>query len=516
MNEFLQTETIIIELLVVASLVAIVIQRIRLPYTVALVLVGLGLSFFQGMITIELTEELILALFLPPLLFEAAFHVEVKELRQNLSPILMLAIFGVIISTFVVGGLVAWGTSLTLSTALIFGALIAATDPVAVVAMFRALGAPKKLTTIIEGESLFNDGSAVVIFNIILGAALTGEFSLAEGLFEFVEVSLGGLLIGLSLGWLTAQIIRRVDNYLAETTLTAALAFGTFLIAEHFHVSGVLAVVAAGILNGNIGPEGMSPTTKIVLFNFWEYLAFLANSLIFLLIGLEIDLNAMVSNMGFIIMAYIAVTVARAISVYGLNSLAALFPGEKIPLRWQHVQVWGGLRGAVSLALALGLPVSLGADRGLIINLAFGVVFMMMLFQATTMEWLVTRLGILKKDKKEVEYDHIRGQLLAIRAAQDELEDMHNSGQLSAHAWSVLQPEYETASDEVTQELRELVENDPALETKEINSARHQLLITQRGALHALERDGLISSDAFEHLASKIDEQLDDLSEKAH
>ena len=180
MNEFLQTETVIIELLVVASLVAIVIQRIRLPYTVALVLVGLGLSFFQGMITIELTEELILALFLPPLLFEAAFHVEVKELRQNLSPILMLAIFGVIISTFVVGGLVAWGTSLTLSTALIFGALIAATDPVAVVAMFRALGAPKKLTTIIEGESLFNDGSAVVIFNIILGAALTGEFSLAE------------------------------------------------------------------------------------------------------------------------------------------------------------------------------------------------------------------------------------------------------------------------------------------------------------------------------------------------
>jgi CPA1 family monovalent cation:H+ antiporter len=151
--------------------------------------------------------------------------------------------------------------------------------------MFRALGAPKKLTTIIEGESLFNDGTAVVIFNIILGVALTGEFSLAEGLLEFFEVSLGGLFIGLSLGWLTAQVISRVDNYLIETTLTAALAFGSFLLAENFHVSGVLAVVAAGILNGNIGPQGMSPTTKIVLFNFWEYVAFLANSLIFLLIG---------------------------------------------------------------------------------------------------------------------------------------------------------------------------------------------------------------------------------------
>ena len=302
MEDFLQTETIIIELLLIASLVAIAIQHIRLPYTVALVLVGLALTF-QGAIQFELTEELILALFLPPLLFEAAFHVDFQKLRVSLFSILVLAVPGVLLGTFIVGGIVAFGTSLTLPVALVFGALIAATDPVAVVAVFRATGAPKKLAILVEGESLFNDGAAVVVFNIILGIALTGHFSLGEGLWEFVRVSAGGLAVGLGLGWLAAQVIARVDNYLIETTLTTVLAFGSYLLAEQFHVSGVLAVVAAGILNGNIGPKGMSPSTKIVLFNFWEYLAFLVNSLIFLLIGLEMELPLLAGNVGAIVVA---------------------------------------------------------------------------------------------------------------------------------------------------------------------------------------------------------------------
>jgi len=376
MESFLQTETLIIELLLIASLVAIVVQRIRLPYTVALILVGLALTL-QDVVRVELTEELILALFLPPLLFEAAFHIEFRNLRENLLPILVMAIPGVILSTFIVGGIISVGTSLALPVALVFGALIAATDPVAVIAIFRTIGAPKKLATIVEGESLFNDGTAVVLFNIILGVALTGHFSLAEGLWDFVRVSAGGLAIGLGLGWVTAQIIAKVDDYLIETTLTTVLAFGSFLIAEEIHVSGVLAVVAAGILNGNIGPKGMSPSTKIVLFNFWEYLAFLANSLIFLFIGLEIELATLFANIGPIIIAVIAVLLARVISVYGLNWLVGrFFSIGKIPFDWQHVLTWGGLRGAVSLALALGLPTALGSDRDLILAMAFGVVFM--------------------------------------------------------------------------------------------------------------------------------------------
>lgn len=516
MEAFLQTETVIIELLLIASLVAIVIQRIRLPYTVALVLVGLALTFV-GTIQLELTAELILALFLPPLLFEAAFHVEFEKLRDHLVLILSLAIPGVILSTFIVGGIVSFGTSLALPLALVFGALIAATDPVAVIAIFRTVGAPKKLATIVEGESLFNDGATVVIFGIILNVALTGQFSAIAGLWEFVRVSAGGVIIGLGLGWITAQLIARVDNYLIETTLTTALAFGSFLVAEEIHVSGVLAVVAAGILNGNIGPRGMSPSTKIVLFNFWEYLAFLANSLIFLLIGLEMELPLLFDNIGPIVIAAVSVLLARAIAVYGLSWITGQFRSGRLPLSWRHILTWGGLRGAVSLALALGLPTTLGSDRSLIQAMTFGVVLVSLLTQATTIEPLLKWLKLGRRDEAEIEYDRNRGRVLALRAAHKRLEAMHRRGELSPHAWATLNPEMEEAEEQATRQLRQLVEDNPLLQEEEINDARHELLVTQRGTLQSLQRDGLIDSEVFEELTAELDDKLDSLTnEKGH
>lgn len=515
MEAFLQTETVIIELLLIVSLVAMVIQRIRLPYTVALVLVGLALTF-QEAIQFELTEQLILALFLPPLLFEAAFHVDFKELRENLIPILMLAVPGVVLGTFIVGGIVALGTGLALPIALVFGSLIAATDPVAVVAVFRTTGAPKKLATLVEGESLFNDGAAVVIYHIVVGVALTGHFNALEGVWEFVRVSAGGVAIGLGLGWVVAQLIARVDNYLIETTLTTVLAFGAFLIAEEFHMSGVLAVVAAGIVNGNIGPKGMSASTKIVLFNFWEYLAFLANSLIFLLIGLEMELQLLFDNIGPILIATVGVLLARIIAVYGLSFIAGLLQGNHIPLKWQHVLTWGGLRGAVSLALALGLPAALGSDRSVILAMAFGVVLITLLVQATTIEPLLKWLKLVGRPEVEIEYERSRGRLLALRTAHDQLEEMYRRGELSEHAWMALEPEMTAAGERATRQLQQLVETEPHLEEKEISAARRELLITQRGTLHSLQRDGLIDREVFEELVTEIDHKLDQLSEKGY
>jgi CPA1 family monovalent cation:H+ antiporter len=515
MTNFLEAETAIIQLLLIVSLVAILIRRIRLPYTVALVLVGLILTF-QDAIQFELTKELILALFLPPLLFEAAFHVEFDKLRQNLLPILIMAIPGVIITTLLIGGIVALGTSLALPMALVFGALIAATDPVAVIAVFRSLGAPKKLTILVEGESLFNDGAAVVIFNIVLGIALTGHFSLLEGVWEFVIESAGGIAVGLALGWAVAQIIARIDDYLIETTLTTVLAFGSFLLAEEIHVSGVLAVVAAGILNGNIGPKGMSPSTKIVLFNFWEYLAFLANSLVFLLIGLTIDLPLLAQNVGPIMVAVIAVLLARAVSVYGLSWVSNQFRRGQLDRNTQHVLVWGGLRGAVSLALALGLPATLGPDRGAVQAMAFGVVLVTLLTQATTIETLLKRLNLVGRPQTDVAYDRSRGQVLALRSAHQHLAVMHQRGELSEHAWSILEKEISQEEQSATEQMRRLVSDHPELREQELIAARRELLVAQRGTLYSLQHDGLIDSDVFNDLTLDLDEKLDALDDSSH
>ncbi len=334
MEQFLATETLIIELLLIVSLVALVVRRLRIPYTVALVVVGLLITF-QKPLEIELTPELILSLFIPPLVFEAAFHLEFKSLRDNWLPIVGLAIPGVLVTTFIIGGIVSWGVGISLTSGLVFGALIAATDPVAVVSLFKALGAPKRLTTLVESESLFNDGTAIVLFKLILAVALSaaavgsgddahGSFDLLAATVDFFRVSAGGLLIGVGLGWVIAQIIARVDDYLIETMLTTVLAFGAYLVAERFHVSGVLAVVAAGIITGNIGLKGMSPTTRIVLFNFWEFLAFVANSLVFLLIGLDVNLREIGANLLPITIALGAVLLSRALVVYGLMALANL------------------------------------------------------------------------------------------------------------------------------------------------------------------------------------------------
>ena len=199
MEQFLQTETIIIELLLVVSLVAIAVRRLRVPYTVALVLVGLAITFQQPL-EINVTPELILALLVPPLVFEAAFHINFSELQRSLPAILLLAVPGVIITTLIVGGFVAWVTPSSLPVALVFGALIAATDPVAVVALFRAIGVPRRLALLIESESLFNDGTAIVVFNLMLAIALTGKFDLVMGIIDFVRVAVGGTIIGLALG----------------------------------------------------------------------------------------------------------------------------------------------------------------------------------------------------------------------------------------------------------------------------------------------------------------------------
>jgi monovalent cation:H+ antiporter, CPA1 family len=506
MEQFISTETLIIELLLVVSLVAMAVHRLRVPYTVALVLVGLVFAL-RTAIPIEITPELILALFVPPLVFEAAFHLNFADLRRSLAGILLLAVPGVFITALIVAGILNLGAGIAITSALVFGALIAATDPIAVVSLFRKLGVPKRLSVLVEAESLFNDGTAIVAFNLMLAIALTGHADLAGGLLSFLRVVLGGLLVGLVLGWVAARLIERIDDYLIETTITTVLAFGSYLLAERLHVSGVLAVVTAGLINGNIGPRGMSPTTRIVLFNFWEYAAFLANSLVFLLIGLKVDLRTLGGEWQVILWAILAVLVARVVVVYGLSWISSRL-GEPIPLRWQHVLNWGGLRGAICLALALSLPASFGSDAELLQVMAFGVVLFTLLVQATTMAPLIGRLKIITRTEAQVQYEAAHARLASWRAGDTRLDQIHREGLISTHVWERLKPVVTQRATALKEDVRSTLQADPELESEQLDTGWREVLRSQRASLRGMLRDGLISQEVFEALTAEVDAQL--------
>lgn len=508
MDAITELEKIIIELLLVISLVAIVVQYLRVPYTVALVTGGLILGFVEPL-PVELTSELILAFFVPPLIFEAAFHLDFRELRENMRFLLALAVPGVILTMLIVGYMLTWTTALPLVTALVFGALVAATDPVSVIALFRTLGVPKRLTALVEGESLLNDGTAIVVFNVVLAIALTGHLDIGASVVDFIKVVVGGVGVGLLLGWLTANLIARVDNHLIETTLTTVLAYGSYLLAEQFHFSGVLAVVTAGIINGDIGPRGMSPTTRIILSNFWEYAAFLANSLIFLLIGLQIRIPALLEFWQPILAAIVAVLVARLIVVYGLSQM--IRRGEPVPLAWRHVLAWGGLRGAISLALALSLPIQLGfANREQLQVMAFGVVLFTLFVQGMTIGPLVRWLKINAVNAAQQEYELRHARLVALQEAESHLDTLYRKGLVTRYTWENLKPNLSKKTSELANSVRELLRDYPDLASQDLKAARQELLRAQRSALLGLKVDGVISGNTFEQLAVEIDTLLEE------
>jgi CPA1 family monovalent cation:H+ antiporter len=315
-------------------------------------------------------------------------------------------------------------------------------------------------------------------------------------------------VVGLLLGWIVARVIARIDDYLIETTLTTLLAFGAYLMAERLHFSGVLAVVAAGLVNGNLGPRGMSPTTRIVLSNFWEYIAFLPNSLVFLLIGMQIDLPRLGAAWQNILGAILAVLVARLIIVYGLGWLANRLTTEPIPLKWKHVLNWSGLRGAISLALALSLPSSLANDRETLQVMAFGVVLFTLLIQSTTMRSFVHRLKIVTRSEAQIEYEISHARLTSLRIADNRLDRLYAEGSLSAHSWERLKQFATQQAEVMMRSVRGLVEADPALEAEDLEEGWRELFRSQRSALLSLRQDGVIAEDVYEKLTAEVDAQL--------
>jgi CPA1 family monovalent cation:H+ antiporter len=524
-SQLIQTELAFILLLSLSALVAIVSRRIRLPYTVALVLVGLALSLFPSPIEIDFSSELILAILVPPLIFEATLSMRWEILRRNLAPILLLAVVGTSVGTFIVATIITIAgdtlvpeLNIAFAATFAFGALISATDPVAVISLFRELGVGRRLSILVEGESLFNDGVAIVIFNLALAAgavAITGEgepLGPVTVVGEFLRVSFGGLAVGALLGFLVSTVIlKNVDDALIETATSVALAFGAFIVAEELHVSGVLSVVAAGIFVGNIGTQNTSPTTKITLESFWEFAAFVVNSLVFLLIGLEADLRQIQPNLALIVVAILAVLFSRIVVVYSLTWLHGLFdrPG-RIPVPYRHVMYWGGLRGAISLALALSLTGSIFDDVVVaeLQLMTFGVVLFTLLVQGTTIAPLLKRLGLTALPDQQHKQFRNQALLYANRAGRSELNRLYKEGILTREAHQAMSDVYEQDIRQLNTELRDLLHDYPELEQAMILQARKDLLQAERTALSDAVRRGLIPEDVYHELILETDNRL--------
>jgi CPA1 family monovalent cation:H+ antiporter len=375
-------------LLAILSLVGLVTHRTGVPYSVTLVLVGLAVSAAAPEVHVQITPQLVLATLLPGLVFEAAFRIDVRHLVRALAGVALLAVPGVLITAALVAGVLNVATGLPLGLGLVVGAMISATDPAAVIDAVRRLRAPPPLATLFEAESLFNDGTAIVVFLIALEAVF-GPVSLGQGVAEFVVVSVGSVLVGLSAGFVVSVAMSRSEEHLVEITLSLFLAYGAYVAADLLHLSGIIATVTAGIVVGSFGRRyGLSQRARETIDDVWEFIAFLLTGLVFLLIGLAITIDHLVAAAVPIAWAVVAITVGRAIVVYGLLGGSFMVGerlglGARLPLGWLHVIFWGGLRGAVAVALALSLPADL-PQRDLLQGLTFGVVLFTLLVQGTT------------------------------------------------------------------------------------------------------------------------------------
>ena len=386
----------ILFVLLTASLVAIISRRARLPYSVGLVTAGIVLALLPNGIDLPLTRGLIFSVFLPPLIFEAALQLKWADFRRDLPLTATLAFPGVVIAAAFVAAamhlLVGWSWI----GAAFFGILIAATDPVSVIASFKEMKAEPRLSMVVESESLLNDGAAAVGFSLLVAIVSDGAVTPGAIAGALIWTAVGGVAVGLAVAGVMLVISGRTEDHLVEITLTTIAAYGSFLAAEHFHMSGVLASLAAGLLFGNAdGKRGISKSGRPYVSAFWEYAAFLVNSFVFILIGGHEAHQPIHLVSGMAAVAILVVLFGRALAVYPLSALFSR-TAVKVDIRCQHVLVWGGLRGALALALALALP-TVVPEQHQIVVVSFAVVAFSIFVQGLTMPWLLRRFGLLGK-----------------------------------------------------------------------------------------------------------------------
>lgn len=501
--ELLQPANLFLALVVVASITAIVVRFVKVPYTVALVVAGLIVSSLSGL-KAEMTPDLVLIVFLPALLFEASWNVDIKAFQKDWMPITLMATAGVVVSILLSGGLLYFFGGFDIKLAMVFAAMISATDPVSVVSMFRKLGVSKRLTMLMEGESLLNDGTAVVAFKLASTMVLTSAaFSVGNTAYDFLFNVAGGLALGCALGFLISFATRFFDDHFLEITFTVIAAYGTFLLGEHFHVSPVIATVTTAVIMGNYGKHyGMSPTTRLAVHAFWENAAFLVNSVLFILIGSTIDLPGLLDDWKLILVSLLAVLVGRLVVVLVTPSK------EKISWQWRVILFWGGLRGALSMALALSLPVDFPM-RLEILHMTFAVVLFSLLAQGLTIEPLVKRLKINIIDEQESRYRLLRARVMALVSMQKNLEAIRGQRQISGQTHRALTASLADELKLVEDEIEALKEAHGHIVQFEIDETTRELIILQKDQFRRLAGSGFLDEEQLAELTAELDAKLD-------
>ena len=512
---------VLVELLIglVAAAIALawLARRLGLPYPIALVIGGAAIGFVPGLPRFPFDPNLILVLVLPPILYQAALFTSWRDFRANLRPISLLAVGLVVATTVAVAATLKWLVpGLPWAVAFAFGAIVSPPDAVAATAVMSRMNVPRRIVTLIEGESLVNDASGLVLYRFAVAAALTGAFSLAQATGQFVLVALGGIAVGVALGRFFVAIHRRVGDLLMEMMLSLMLPYLSYLVAETLHLSGVLAVVAAGLVRGRYAPEAFSPQARIAAYSLWRVVVFGVNCLVFILIGLQLPELAgglmgmsLAQAIGYGILLSIVAIVVRIAWVFPgayLPRLVRARSGRPEPMpRWEHVAVvaWCGMRGIVSLAAALALPLTLAdgtpfPGRDLLVFLAFVVIFVTLVVPGLTLGPLVRALKV--GGDWSVHEEAMLARAETARAALAEIDRLEHERDVTPEIAASLRHDFEARLARAAPTALAVAHGDDPW-----YRARRAIVRAERRRLVALWREGKIGDEVLHEIERELD-----------
>jgi CPA1 family monovalent cation:H+ antiporter len=490
-----------------AALVSIA-RALDVPFPIVLLAGGLAIGLIPGVPKIELDPELVLLVFIPPLVHSSAYVASPRHLRAFARPITQMAILLVVLTMVAVAVVAHFLIDMSWGAAFVLGAILSPTDLVAATAIFRRLGVPPHLLTVIDGESLLNDGTALVAYKIAVAAVIAGGYSVLDGARELVLVSAGGILIGLVIAWLVAQARRRVEDVMTEITVTLLTPYVAFIAAEEAHASGILAAVVSGIYLGWKSPELFSPTNRIQAWSFWEVFVFLLESILFILIGLQIpgvvDRLSSVPAGELALYAAVIALVTTGVRMLFLFTIAELDEAYEGAVRHQRrkrlsraerfVLGWSGMRGAVSLAAALAIPLTTDAgapfpERDMILFLTLSTIGVTLVLQGLSLPALIRRLGV--EDTRPGRQRRALARFDTVQAALAHVSNLSFESGMSAGVIERARGMYTSRARQLAGECRigvEVEEGDDAA----WQSLRRELLAVERQELLRLRDEGRI------------------------